>query len=172
MMQTITSAGTSLNQVPGTFKLAERTVPGAWAPNRRVLDYGGGKYDKFTRLLESLGLRNYVYDPFNRSEEHNAHVRECLSETPADVAVLANVLNVIRKPAVRRAVLEDIATMLKPAGDLFITVHEGDRKSRGRRTSKGWQANRPTRNYLRAIRRVFPNTVLLAGGKLIHARKA
>ena len=171
-MQTITSAGTSLNQVPGAFKLAERVVPEAWAPHRTVLDYGGGKYDKFSRLLESLGLTSHVYDPFNRSEEHNARVRQALSQTPADTAVLANVLNVIRKPAVRRAVLEDIASMLKPAGDLFITVHEGDRKSRGRRTSRGWQANRPTRSYLRAIRRVFPNAVLLAGGKLIHARKA
>ena len=169
-MQAISSADTSLNQVPGTFKLAKRVVPGAWDPHQVVLDYGGGKYDKFTRLLESLGLTSFVFDPYNRTEDHNARVRRRLERKPADVAVLANVLNVIRERAVRQEILRDLASMLKPAGNLFITVHEGDRNSVGRKTAKGWQTNRPTKNYLREIRKVFPNAVLKAGGKLIHAQ--
>jgi hypothetical protein len=170
-VQSITSAGTSLNQVPGVFKLAERVAPGVWRRHRVVLDYGGGKYDRFTEFLASKGITNLVFDPFNRPEAHNARVRQRLTVSLADVAVLANVLNVVREPRARYEILEDLASLLKPAGEVLITIHEGDRKSRGRRTPRGWQANRPTRNYLREVRKVFPDAVLLAGGKLIYAQK-
>jgi hypothetical protein len=170
--QSITSAETSLNQIPAAFKLinaAARMPEAFWARTHDVLDYGGGKYDTFTDFLARMHIRNWVYDPFNRSEEHNALVRKLLTARPADVAICSNVLNVVKEPAVRRAILEDIRDLVESAGSVFIVVYEGDRSSRGRKTSKGWQANRPTRNYLREVRKVFPGAHVCRGGKLIYA---
>ena len=36
------------------------------------LDIGGGKYDSVTEMYSEHGAENVVYDPFNRSAEHNA----------------------------------------------------------------------------------------------------
>jgi hypothetical protein len=52
-------------------------------------------------------------------------------------------------------VLKDLARWVEPGGHVFITVYEGDKTSRGKRTTKGWQAHRPAKNYMREIRKVF-----------------
>lgn len=168
-MQTITSAKTSLNQVPAIFRLInqvmDRPAP-FWVYNDDVLDVGGGKYDLLTDKLAEIGVRNHVLDPFNRSEEHNERVRKLLSVRPADVALCSNVLNVIREVAARDAVHATIKRFTKPDGMAFFTVYEGDRSSRGRRTTKGWQANRPTKNYTRELRRHY-RRVTVCSNKLI-----
>jgi methyltransferase family protein len=173
MAQSITSAGTDLNQIPAIFRLINATVsfPEAyWAQTHDVLDFGGGRGDKFSDLLASLGVRNYVFDPFNRSEEHNALVERLLKARPADLAVCSNVLNVIKEPSVRREALKTIKSLTSPEANVFFTVYEGKHKdSRGRKTTKGWQANRPTKSYIREIRKEF-GTVALLNGKLIVAR--
>ena len=161
MKQSITSAKTSVNKIPAVFKtinLMMKRPEFFWSGVSNSLDYGGGRFDTFTDLLGQMGVRNWVYDPFNRSEEHNAFVRKMLSpkRLQADIAFLSCVLNVIKEPSVRREILEDIKTMVKPGGDVFITVYEGDRMSRGRRTTRGWQSNRPIQNYMREIRKVYP----------------
>lgn len=169
--QSITSADTCLNQVPAVFKLINKAMdmPEAfWAKTRDVVDFGGGKFDTFSRSLAKLGVRNFVYDPYNRSDEHNELVASLLEARPADVGICSNVLNVIKEPEARLRVLLDLCEMVQPGGEVFFTVHEGDKTSRGRKTSKGWQANRPTKNYLREIRKVFPGAILVFG-KLIIA---
>ena len=170
--QSITSAGTCLNQVPAIFKHINKLFKRPehfWVGINDVLDYGGGRFDKFTDFLAQMHVRNWVYDPHNRSVEHNALVRKLLGSKGADLVVLSNVLNVVREPAVRREILEDICKLASSGAGLFITVHEGDRSSRGRKTSRGWQANRPTKNYLREVRKVFPRAFVCRGGKMIYA---
>jgi hypothetical protein len=167
-----TSAGTCLNQVPGVFRLINKTFERPhhfWTYTDDVLDYGGGRFDTFTDHLGKMGVRNWVYDPYNRTDAHNDLVRKMLTVKKADAAVCSNVLNVVKEPTVRRAILEDIRMLTSPGGSVFITVHEGNRTSRGRKTKRGWQANRPTRNYLREIRKVFPGAFVCHGGKLIYA---
>lgn len=173
MTQKITSAGTCRNQVPAVFKLICETFRNPalfWARTDDVLDYGGGRYDTFTDFLGKHSIRNWVYDPFNRSEEHNAFVRKMLGIRKANHAILSNVLNVIREPKARREVLEDIRSLTEPGGMVFITVYGGNRSSRGKRTTKGWQANRPPQNYLREVRQVFPKSGVCLDGKLILAQ--
>jgi hypothetical protein len=170
--QTITSAGTSVNQLPAVLRLINTVMedPASyWTFINDVLDYGGGRFDKFTNLLASMRIRNWVFDPFNRSEDHNKLVRQLLTARPADIAVCSNVLNVVKEPAARRAILKDIKTMSSPTGNVFFTVYVGDQSSRGRKTTKGFQANRPTRSYVREIRREFKDVWLL-NGKLIVAK--
>ena len=169
MNQPITSAATSLKQVPAILRLIEKAASNPhWIGINNLLDYGGGKYDLLTRELAKRGVNNLVYDPFNRSEDHNEMVRWLLKHHGADAAICSNVLNVIRGLAVRRAVLQDIKSMTVSYGEVFFTVYEGDGSSVGRKTSKGWQANRPTKNYLREIRQEFTNVKII--GKLIVAR--
>ena len=169
MPQTITSADTSLKQVPAIFRLINQVMdrPAAfWAYNDDVLDVGGGKYDLLTDKLAEIGVRNHVLDPYNRSEEHNKRVAKLLSTRPADIAICSNVLNVIREVEARNDVHRVIRRFTKPDGMVFFTVYEGDRSSRGRKTSKGWQWNRPTRNYVRELRRRY-HAVTVCSNKLI-----
>jgi hypothetical protein len=160
--QTITSARTSVNQLPAVLRLINKTTKWParfWVDVDTVLDYGGGKYDRLTEALAKMGVRNLIYDPFNRSDDHNACIRGLVEARPADVGILSNVLNVVRKPAVRQEILENLKKWVDPEGGrIYITVHEGDKSSKGRRTRCGWQSNRPAKNYMREIRRVFPNS--------------
>jgi hypothetical protein len=162
MTQAITSAKTSVNQLPAVLRLINKTsrMPAHfWAMTDTVLDYGGGKYDQLTDVLAKMHVRNLIYDPFNRSDDHNACIRQLVEARPADVGICSNVLNVIREPAIRREILENLKRWVDPEGGrIYITVHEGDKSSKGKRTRCGWQSNRPARNYMREIRRVFPNS--------------
>lgn len=172
MSQQYTSADTSLNQVPAAWRLANEVLERPahfWAHNRRHLDYGGGKYDTFSKLLAKGGITSLVYDPYNRSQDHNSVVRYVFETDPADVCWISNVLNVIKEPHVRQNLLEDAHKLLREGGVALITVYEGDKSSRGKKTTKGWQSNRLTKNYLREIKRVFPDSYVR--GKLIVAKK-
>lgn len=171
MQQRYTSAETSINQVPAIFRLINmlwRDADSYWRDASYVLDYGGGRYDTFTERLALLGAKNLVYDPFNRSEEHNARVRDTLAHNPADVGLCSNVLNVVKESGIRQQILRDMKTMISKESVCYFTVYEGSRTSNGRTTKKGWQANRPTASYLRDIRKEF-GTVWQPYSKLIVA---
>jgi hypothetical protein len=169
MTQTITSAGTSIKQVPAILNkiIQVMKMPAAFfASARDVLDIGGGKYDLLTDKLAENGIRNWVLDPYNRSEEHNLLVKKKLEVRRADFTICSNLLNVIREVADRRLVHRVIKNLSSPEGQVFITVYEGDKTSKGKKTSKGWQANRPTKSYLRELRREYYG-VTLCSNKLI-----
>ena len=164
-VQKISSAGTSVNQMPAVLRLLKKIYDpekwqGArfWVDTKMVLDYGGGKYDQLTDAFAEMGIVSLVYDPFNRGEDHNKLVLKILKARKADIGICSNVLNVIREPAARTETLEHLKIGVKEGGQIFITVYEGDKSSKGRQTSKGWQAHRPAKNYMREIRRVFPNS--------------
>ena len=161
-MQVITSAKTSLNQVPRLFKtvaLKRGTVN---------LDVGGGKYDKATDYLHSLGVHNFVWDPFNRSEGHNERVYDLLvKHGQADTATLANVLNVIRYKHDRCRALDVASTAVGANGVCYITVYEGDRSGHGKKSTKGWQCNRKVASYLKEVRVVFASASVQPGGVIV-----
>jgi len=166
--QKITSAGTSVKQLPAILGRVKRHCPEALEGVREILDYGGGKYDLLSKALAYMNIVGIVYDPFNRSAEHNDCVVSGFEHQPAPVAFCSNVLNVIREPGARVDALEKIDDLLAPGGKAFFTVYEGDRSSHGKKTSKGWQAHKPTKSYLREIRKVFLKAEIV-GGKLIVA---
>lgn len=161
--QEFTSAGTSIRQVPAVFKQVK------FIPGSMNLDYGGGRYDDATNFLANQGVTNLVYDPYNRSAEHNSSViREVEENGGADTATLANVLNVIKEPYIRKEVLQNVKSLLKPGGVCYIMVYEGDRTGNNTPTSKGFQLNRKTSEYLEEIQEVFSNVNIK--GKLIIAQ--
>ena len=162
----LTSANTSLNQIPALLK----NVP--WEGGELNLDYGGGKYDKGTEYLwQEHGVMNLVYDPYNREAAHNWAVMHFIDKSGgADTVTCANVLNVIQSADDRREVLCNIKRHMCFEGTAYFMVYEGDRSGVGKQTGPDqWQENRKTADYIREIEDVFEH--VYRKGKLIVARR-
>lgn len=165
MQQEYTSEKTSINfaKVPAVFKLVTN-----WRKGTINIDYGGGRADTAADYLTQYDVINLVYDPYNRTPEHNKEVIKTLRRAGgADTATCSNVLNVIKEPEVRKNVLENISKIVKPGGKVYITVYEGSGKGDEGPTKAGYQLNRKTADYLDEIREVFPDAN--RKGKLIVA---
>lgn len=162
--QEFTSERTSINstKLPAIYSLVN------FPKGSVVIDFGGGKFDIGTEYLEEQGCEGYVYDPYNRSSQHNRTVLRALrSNGGADIALCSNVLNVIKEPEARIQVLKNIAKITKPGGKVYITVYEGSGKGNEGATKSGYQLNRKTADYLEEIQSVFPDAQ--RKGKLISA---
>ena len=157
-MQEFGSKETSINKkkMAATFnKLAKE---GVWIEGGVNFDIGGGRFDNATEFLETLGVTNYIYDPFNRGDEHNENSVNKAANGQADTVTINNVLNVIKEEQNQLRTLEQAANALKAGGVAYITVFEKDKSGVGKQTSKGWQNNKTLKSYLPLVRKVFPNT--------------
>lgn len=149
-MQKITSARTSRKQVPAVIKVIE------WNPRSVNLDIGGGRYDDSSIYLKRFKVTNYVYDPFNRTLEHNQMVmKKIIAHSGADSVTLMNVLNVIKRPQDRKAVLRLAWSTLKSGHPIYVGIYEGDKSGDGKKTRDGWQENRKTSTYVPEVGRFF-----------------
>ena len=161
--QAISSAKTSIRQVPALFK----------DKNARFgeinVDVGGGRFDLATDYLAERGTRNLIFDPYNRDEATNRATLDFLrAGNRADTATNANVLNVVAEAPARANIILEAAKSIKPDGTAYFTVYEGDGSGIGRETSAGWQNNRKTADYMDEIRQYFDTVE--RRGKLIIAR--
>ena len=162
--QEFTSERTSINstKLPAIYSLVN------FPKSSVVIDFGGGKFDNGVEYLEEQGCEGYVYDPYNRSSQHNREVLKALrSHGGADIALCSNVLNVIKEPEARIQVLKNIAKITKPSGKVYITVYEGSGNGNEGATKSGYQLNRKTADYLEEIQSIFPDAK--RKGKLIAA---
>lgn len=162
--QEFDSAATSINssKLPAIYKMVK------FNPGDVVIDFGGGRFDNAVEYIKDKGSTLVVYDPYNRSAEHNEQVLATLEENGgADAAVNSNVLNVIKEPEARKAVLENIKKLLKPGAPVYITVYEGRGDGVEGPTKSGYQLNRKTEGYLEEVQEVFPDAK--RKGKLIIA---
>lgn len=163
--QKYSSAKTSINssKLPAIFSLVK------FEPNTINLDFGGGKFDNATEALAQKDVTNLIYDPFNRTREHNTNVISTIRQNGgADTVTCSNVLNVIAEEEVRLSVLTNIKKLLRRGGVAYFTVYEGNGEGVGKETSAGYQLNRKTADYLPEISTVFPSAS--KKGKLIIAR--
>ena len=161
--QEFTSENTSINskKLPAVFNMV------LFNPGTVNLDYGGGRFDNVAEYLKQYDVVNLVYDPYNRSSEHNKEVIRLIREHGgADTATCSNVLNVIKEPEVRRNVLKNISKLVKAGGTIYITVYEGRGTNEGAPTKSGYQLNRKTADYMEEIQEVFPECK--RRGKLIE----
>lgn len=162
--QAISSAKTSIRQVPALFK----------DKNARFgeinVDVGGGRFDLATDYLAERGTRNLIFDPYNRDEATNRATLDFLrAGNRADTATNANVLNVVAEAPARANIILEAAKSIKPDGTAYFTVYEGDGSGIGRETSAGWQNNRKTADYMDEIRQYFD--AVERRGKLIIAQE-
>lgn len=161
------SAATSINsnKLPAIYKMV------SFEPGKVYLDFGGGKFDNGIYFVKDKGATLLVYDPYNRSDEHNKQVLAELKENGgADAGLNSNVLNVIKEPEARLAVLKNLKRMVKPGGDIYITVYEGTGKGNEGPTKAGYQLNKKTEGYMDEVRQIFPDAQ--RKGKLIKATNA
>lgn len=162
--QEYTSENTSINstKLPAIYSMVN------FPEGAVVLDYGGGKFDNAVAYLDSIGCKGYVYDPYNRSAEHNREVIKIIrANGGADITLCSNVLNVIKEAGVRQNVLENIKKLTKPSGKVYITVYEGKGDNAEGPTKSGYQLNRKTASYIDEVKEVFPEAS--RKGKLICA---
>lgn len=172
-MQTITSAKTSVNVLPKVFSGA-----GNFEHGGVNLDIGGGRFNKATEYLASLGVKNLVWDPYNRTPEHNIRA---LAEWGAQARyagfgrtiTVSNVLNVIKERTERLKVLEMAASAaLTESTVVYIGIYEGDKSGVGRATRCGYQLNRARKDYLPEVKRYFKYAqdragIIVASGSLL-----
>ena len=162
--QEFDSADTSINstKLPAIYKMIS-------IPEGSVgIDFGGGKWDNAIEHIRDLGATLCVYDPYNRSKAYNKETLKTLrANGGADWAVTSNVLNVIKEPSARKAVLENISKITKSGAPIYITVYEGRGDSKAGQTKSGYQLNRKTKDYIEEIQEVFPDAT--RRGKLIIA---
>lgn len=162
--QEFDSAATSINssKLPAVYNMVK------FNPGDVVVDFGGGKFDNAVNYLKDQDVTLLVYDPYNRSAEHNKDVLRVLKEHGgADAAVNSNVLNVIKETEARNAVLQNIKKITKKGAPIYITVYEGTGKGNEGPTKSGYQLNRKTSDYMDEISQVFSN--VKRKGKLITA---
>lgn len=147
--QEYTSKDTCINTVSAIYKYI-------YAPNAKILDYGGGKYDTNAEYMKKkCNADVLVYDPFNRSVEHNNRVRGFFFNCKAKIVVCSNVLCVIKEDEIIKSVLINIKQLMALDGVLYIKVYERNRSGIGCVTKKGWQRNQRTDEYIPLIREVF-----------------
>ena len=158
------SAATSINstKLPAISRMIKLQ------PGTVGVDFGGGKFDNAVEYLRDQDVTLCVYDPYNRSAEHNREVLRTLrANGGADFAINSNVLNVIKEPEARKGVLENIKKITKSGAPIYITVYEGRGDAKEGVTKSGYQLNRKTADYLEEIQEVFPDAT--RKGKLIVA---
>lgn len=152
--QEFTSENTSINakNLPAVFNKV------SFEPGTVNIDYGGGRFDNVAEYLVNYDVINLVYDPYNRSREHNRDVVNTIRRIGgADSATLANVLNVIKEPEVRADVLRKMKKMVKPGGKVYIQIYEGNHSGDGSPTKSGYQTNRKAVDFEEEILTYFPN---------------
>ncbi len=141
-------------------------------PGTRNFDIGGGKFNSTTmHLLEKYGVKNFVYDPYNRSKEHNERVLEEIKRNPVDSVTSNSVLNVILDEKQRKEHIELANRSLKSGGYAFFKVWRGN----GTEIPEATQSNKAAIHYFSEICDVFGDyTVSMANddiGNTIIARK-
>jgi len=161
--QEFTSADTSINssKLPTTFNFVD------WQSGTKNADIGGGRFDNATEFLGKQGVTNVVFDPFNRSKEHNEKAVEQIRGGQSDTATVNNVLNVIQEPGNRRLVIMQAHNALKEGGTAYFKIYEGARDNQPKQTSKGWQENRLAKDYMSEVALVFGDEVTVKGDIVI-----
>lgn len=169
--QKLSSKNTSINKNQAPIIVKEVAKRVGWIPGSKNLDLGGGRYDILTeKLHDEHSVTNLIYDPFNRSEEHNKQILQSLEEEKADTVTISNVLNVVQEIDERINIIKNAHNYLKDGGSAFITVYEGNKSNIGKETKKDqFQLNKPMQDYIEEVSQVFEHAEIK--GKLIICKK-
>ena len=166
------SADTSINVSKKPAGYNELKKRGEIKDGDLIVDIGGGRFDNLIEDAAEEGATVKVYDPFNRTPEHNAAVVDSVRDGQADMAMSHNVLNVIQEDKNIIDIASQAENALKPNGKAHFSVYEGDGKGVGKVTTKGYQRNEKTQAYVPLIEQVFGKGNVTKRGKIITATKS
>jgi hypothetical protein len=127
-------------------------------------DIGGGKYDDITRAMKrKFGVKNVVYDPYNRDINHNIDAANMIRGAKSDTATLSNVLNVIETRAQRELPIVQAADAIKLEGAAYFTMYNSKKKGTTH-NGDSYQVAENNDFYLPEIKKYFEE-VEVVGGK-------
>jgi hypothetical protein len=157
--------GSTISKNPmtkGSAKTSRAIVPAGakyvtWIKGSVNLDMGGGKFETFTNWLKLRGVRNLIFDPYNRSVEHNKKVLATVLKKKADTGTMFNVLNVLPNKQEMLKLLINLKSIVK--GKIYISVYEGDKSGKTKMTRDGIQHNRRLTEYIKIVREVLPDAI-------------
>lgn len=168
MTQTFSSAKTSIRQISKPYKTHLDKF--GFRKNALILDYGGGKYDDAKDFMAKYGFNVLVYDPYNRSADHNKMVMSAVAKRKPDYIICANVLNVIKENAIVDDVIKRIKRISGPDTVCIFSVYEGNRTGHGKQSGPDqYQRNQKTDSYIPMISKYFPHVIKRYG--LIYAMR-
>lgn len=165
------SADTSINVSKKPAGYNELKKRGEIKDGDVIVDIGGGRFDNLVEDAAEEGATVKVYDPFNRTPEHNAAVVDSVKDGQADMAMSHNVLNVIQEDKNIIDIAVQAENAIKPNGKAHFSVYEGTGKGEGKVTTKGYQRNEKTQAYVPLIEQVFGKGNVTRKGKIITATK-
>tara|TARA_R110001592_G_scaffold155117_2_gene384670 strand:+ start:932 stop:13306 length:12375 start_codon:yes stop_codon:yes gene_type:complete len=168
------SAATSINEKKRPSGYNTLKEQGKIKSGELIVDIGGGRFDNLVEDAAEQGALVEVYDPFNRTPEHNARVVDAVKDGQADMAMSHNVLNVIKEDENIIDVIRQAKNAVKIGGEAHFSVYQGskaDRDRGARQTSKGWQRFQTTREYLPFVEAVFGKGNVSLKGSIITATK-
>jgi hypothetical protein len=171
MTQRITSKDTCVRKIPMVYKQKQYF---SLCPT--ILDIGCGKYFEDIRRFANVcyGATVFGYDPYNLSAKRNAqslkNVLMCHNRA-VDMVICANVLNVLDRWEDIVDIVDFAAACTSIDGCALFQIYEGDRSGIGKETTKGWQRNQKTEDYLAPVYDNGFGTVIRKGN-IIYASYA
>eukprot|EP00877_Chromochloris_zofingiensis_P010470 jgi/Chrzof1/5677/Cz16g11110.t1 len=125
-------------------------------PNTRNIDVGGGKFDtNINYLKHKYQVTNRVYDPFNRSKEHNLAVLQESITAPFDTATSISVMNVIKDKADRVDHVRLTFDCIKPGGVAYFKVFAGNGSGQEDVQEGTYQSNRGAESYADEVAQIY-----------------
>lgn len=123
---------------------------------RRMLDIGGGKYNWnkcYMKQVKNINL--LVWDPYNRSIEHNDQIKKDVKEKKADAVTSMSVLNVISECEVRLAHIATVKDALVANGLAYFKVWPGNANNISATTENSYQSNSFAIRFLNEVEMTF-----------------
>lgn len=168
--QQYTSAKTSQNILPSPVKKLIKN--NYWKSGMVNLDIGGGRFDKMTDYMKKYNISNLVYDPFNRTPEHNKKIVNYIKENEVDTVTLFHILNVIKEEKIQLKKLKQAYFSLKKGGVVFIYSNYKKVNRKPEKTMKNCFQNYTTsKEFISLIKKVFPNVYYNSGLNMVIATK-
>jgi hypothetical protein len=163
------SAKTCIKQVPAGFKIIDKYF--GWYQGTKNFDIGGGKYELMTEELSKKGVTNLVFDPYNRSLQHNIEACQLALDGVRGVhsVTIFNVLNVIENLSDQLHILEMAKMFLLNGGVLYVrSTYKNPAKVSGYTKSGTFQHYKTQKEYLEIVQKVFPEAKLMYGIIIAH----
>jgi hypothetical protein len=172
--QKIGSGGTSIAHIATMPQVMNRKYEGkvVFKAGGTNADIGGGRYDHITKEMKKrYKVNNIVYDPFNRSLEHNRKAAALIRGGQTDTSTVTNVLNTIQYKDDREPVIAQAADAIKRDGVAYFTMYNSGKKGETM-GGESYQVAEDATFYMPEIEKYFEE-VELVGGKngVVIARK-